>query len=425
MYTLHKTCRACGYGPLQTAPGTKTNPGLERLVPVFNLGVQPLANDFTRDDGEHAGFAPLEVVLCPRCHLSQLSVVVNPEVLYSRYLYTTSKSNMMQEHFNRLWNDCRQFVDGPSVIEIGSNDGEFLKFCQEHGAAAVCGIEPADNLAEISRQKGINTINDYFGPQSASLASDSIPEPGIIFARHVFCHVDDWNGFMSNLQLLASANTVICIEVPYVLDQLEQTSFDQIYHEHLSYLSIGAMQMLLNSGPFGLKSVIHYPIHGGAIVLVIQRRVTGFVQDATVQELISRELHLEKQWELFSIRAAKLITDLREKIMELTNQNKRVVGFGASAKSTVWINAMKLNRYHLKAVYDCTPEKLYRYIPGTDIPVVHQGTFYADGPDYAVMFAWNYAAEILSTQKRWMEGGGKFIIPVPEIRIIGLDGQTS
>lgn len=257
------------------------------------------------------------------------------------------------------------------------------------------------------------------------MAKDAIPEPGLIFARHVFCHVNDWVAFMSNVQFLADSKTVICIEVPYVLDQLERNSFDQIYHEHLSYLSISSIQALLNSGPFQLQTVLHYPIHGGAIVLVIRRRSPGRQPDRVVTEYLSREINLEQQWSDFSVRCWHLINSLRDTIRRLSERGKRIVGFGASAKSTVWINAMGLKRSELQCVYDCTPEKLYRFVPGTNIPVIHEGAFFADASDYAVLFAWNYAGEVIAKHDSWLKGGGKFIIPVPKVRFIGLDGRET
>lgn len=424
MYTLQTNCRACGYGPAHFAPGTKTAGGIDQLQKVFSLGVQPLANDFCTAEMERAGFAPLEVLLCPRCGLAQLSVNVRPEVLYSRYLYVTSKSQMMQEHFKRLWDETSKLATCRNVMEIGSNDGDFLAYCHANGAESVIGIEPADNLAAEARKRGVPTICEFFGVDAAKLASQQMPRVGMIFARHVFCHVADWQGFMAALQLVADLDTVICIEVPYILDQLNTNSFDQIYHEHLSYLSIRAVQALLNGGPFHLRKILHYPIHGGAIVLVIQRRTAEAHPDESVRKYLAAEVITADTWREFSIRCTNLIGDLRSYVRDLAGNGKRVVGYGASAKSTVWINACGFTRKELACVYDCTPEKWYRYIPGTDIPIVHEGGFYVDNPDYAVLFAWNFAAECLAKQGPWIKGGGKFIVPVPALRVIGLDSDT-
>ena len=424
MYTIQTNCRACGFGPPVFATGIKSASSSEGLIPVFSLGVQPLANDFCTAEMERAGFAPLAVLLCPRCGLAQLSVNVRPHILYSRYLYVTSPSAMMRYHFERIWDDCSKLATGRTVVEIGSNDGAFLDFCRANGAEAVCGIEPAENLAGTSRGKGIETICDFFGPESASMALQAIPEVSMIFVRHVFCHVADWVAFMANLQLLARDKTLICIEVPYVMDLLKQCQFDTIYHEHLSYLSIRAIKALLNGGPFHLRKIVHYPIHGGAIMLIIERRSTGHDVDPSVNEHLGSEAITTDTWKEFGERADEMISDLRLCVKTIIAQGKRVVGYGASAKSSVWINACGFTKREISAVYDGTPEKWYRTVPGTNIPVVHEGGFYVDNPDYAICFAWNFLPEVLSKQSKWVEGGGHFIVPVPKLRVIGVDTET-
>lgn len=421
MYSTVSHCRACGYGPAVFAPGTKSGSSPDGLRQVFTLGAQPLANDFCTPDMERAGYAPLDVLLCPRCGLAQLSVVVRPEILYSRYLYVTSQSVMMHDHFKRLWDDCSKVAIGRNVLEIGSNDGTFLKYCKDNGAERVIGVEPAENLADTARKNGIETICDFFGPESAAMVSQSMGEVSLIFARHVFCHVADWAEFMRNLQLVADTHTVICIEVPYVKDLLEQTQFDTIYHEHLSYLSIRALKALLNGGPFHLINVVHYPIHGGAIVLMIQRESANSKVHPSVSEYLEHEAITLETWQEFAQRSHAMIKELRDLVLDLASQGKRIAGYGASAKSTVWINACGFTRKEIYGVYDSTPEKWYRYVPGTTIPVIHEGGFYVDNPDYAILFAWNFAAEVLTKQAKYVQNGGHFIVPIPKLKVIGLD----
>lgn len=426
MFTRVTNCRACGAGPIKFAPGTKTDGPSDKLEPVFSLGIQPLANDFVVPDGEHQGFAPLEVLLCPKCGLAQLSVVVRPDVLYGgNYPYVTSKSTMMHEHFERVWGDCCSLATAKSIVEIGSNDGDFLSYCREHGASYVHGIEPAQNLATTARAHDVSTICDFFTTESANLVLQAMPHIGIVVARHVFCHVDDWQGFMRNLSLIANQDTVIFIEVPYVMNQMTSNSFDQIYHEHLSYLSIRAFQALLNCGPFQLQEVYHYPIHGGAIGLVVQRRVEGRKPGPSVYAYLKNESILGLgAWRDFSERSGMIIRGLGDTVRELVRDGKRVCGLGASAKSTVWINACGFTKREIYGVYDCTPEKWYRQIPGTQIPIINEGAFYADDPHYAVLFAWNFAAEIIAKNQKWLKGGGKFIVPIPRLRVIGIDGDA-
>lgn len=425
MYSNITNCRACGRGNTIYAPGIKVAEQVMDLPQVFDLGVQPLANDFVPPGCEHQGWAPLKVLFCPNCFLAQLSVVVRPEILYSgQYLYVTSKSTMMHDHFGRIWEAACSRASLRTVLEIGSNDGDFLQFCKARGAEKVIGVEPSDNLSDKARVAGIATFTDFWTEETARLVKAAMPEVGMIFARHVFCHVNDWKAFMSTLSIVADNETLICIEVPYILDQLKTNSFDQIYHEHLSYLTIRAINKLLEFGPFRLVAVERFPIHGGSIMLFIRRETSNVPVQRSVDAYLEAERDILNEWKQFNFRAQDAINGLALYVKELTRERKRVCGFGASAKSTVWINACKFTRGHIYGVYDCTPEKWGRFIPGTDIPVLNQGAFYADGADYAVLFAWNFAAEVLSTQKKWMMGGGKFIVPIPKVRVIGIDSDT-
>jgi hypothetical protein len=427
MYTHLVRCRACGHGQPNIAPSYKAAQYSDRLISVLNLGVQPLANDFRREGEAHAGFAPLELLFCPQCSLAQLSVVVSPETLYSRYSYVTSPSATMREHFGALLRDIatERTSDLPgSVVEIGSNDGLLLSFLADNGYGNVVGIDPAENLAANAKRSGVIVITSFFNEDSARTARLAVGDADLVIARHVFCHIDDWKGFVKSLDLLASKETLICIEFPCVTDQIDAGSFDQIYHEHLSYLPIKAFKALLDGSPFHLHRVLHYPVHGGANLVMIRRNDTASPQHPSVQTILAAEDVTQKRWEQFGNEAHLRIIRLRDRIRDLRRMGKRVCGFGASAKSTVWINAMGLTKDDLYGVYDSTMEKQYCCIPGTNIPVIHEGAFYVDGPDYAVCFAWNFFKEIKQKHAKWMSrSNGKWIVPVPELSVIGLDSQ--
>lgn len=394
---------------------------------MLNLGTQPLANDFRREGEPRAGFAPLEVLFCPRCALAQLSVVVDPTVLYSRYSYVTSPSATMRKHFLALHAEILAEQQPGPVVEIGSNDGLFLAFLSDNGYGNLVGIDPAKNLAAHASEKGIITVNDFFNVQSARTARDTCGEVSVVIARHVFCHIDDWHEFLVALDVLASKDTLICIEVPCVLHQLNSGSFDQIYHEHLSYLPTTAMHALMKDSGFHLHRIVQFPVHGGALLMMIRRNDCLIPPHPSVESwLESDHTHITLQrWQAFAAEAELQIIRLRERVLDLVAAGKRVCGYGASAKSTVWINACHFNKKHIQRLYDCTEEKQYCCTPGTDIPIAHEGAFYADAFDYAVLFSWNYSGEIIQKQKKWMAGGGRFIVPVPKLIEIGLDSLPS
>jgi C-methyltransferase C-terminal domain/Methyltransferase domain len=368
-----------------------------------------LANDFCLPLEPRQGFAPLEVLLCPQCNLAQLSVVVDPEILYSRYAYITSSSDTMQSHFAELCKNLRAESGAvePVILEIGSNDGAFLRFALKHGFANAVGIDPAQNL-----KCSCPTIHGMFNSHTAEMALEALGgvKPDVIVARHVFCHVEDWHEFIRNLVKLCHEHTVVAIEVPYVGDLLERNEFDSIYHEHTSYLSVNAMSHLLSNSGLMMYQVHRYSIHGGSICLMIRKgEQKRFDYDVAVDAVA---------WEMFSERAEKNIKDLSELVTGLKIVDKIVAGFGASAKSTVWINACSFNKRHVAFVTDNTPAKIGRMVPGTDIPVVDESRMQEMDVDYMILWAWNYESEILAKMDWWRQKGGKFIIPIPTIRIV-------
>ncbi len=418
MYKLHTHCRACGYGKPSGPPGIKSSPSGEKLIEAMGLGLQPLANNFCGPDDEHHGFAPLKVMLCPRCSLAQLSVVVKPEILYSNYLYTTSKSATMQEHFDRLWVSVCQECNPESVVEIGSNDGDFLDYARKHGAGAVCGIDPAANLTEIANRNGIQTFTGVFDEDTAKMARACVPPVSLVIARHVFAHIDDWLDFLFCLDVLCAKDTLVVIEVPYVCDMLKNVEFDTIYHEHLSYISIRAMEALLETSPFQLERIVRFPIHGGSVGIMIKRRNRNLPQCKSVQDHLDNEKATVKEWGEFKEKSVVAVGELDNEVRALVDQGSKVVGYGAAAKSTVWLDCLEFTKKEIGFICDSTPGKWGKCSPGSDIPIVDEGALLRELPNYAILFAWVYEREILEKNKLWRGKGGKFIIPGPEVRIV-------
>ncbi len=397
MYTNHTRCRACKS---------------EKLIPVFDLGIQPLSNDFVKEGEPHAGYAPLKVLFCEKCSLAQLSVVVDPAILYNHYSYVTSPSQMMRDHFRNLITDIAKETDGKNVLEIGSNDGRLLKMMKDGGGYNVVGVDPALNLAAIATENGIQTIRGMF----CSALASTLSKVDIVIARHVFCHVDDWQDFIAGLELVSHPDTLICIEVPYVGDTLKKCEFDQTYHEHLSYLSINAMRALMEPSNLRLDRVIRYSIHGGAILLMLRRK------DAPIQIVSLGDLEKEnitsQDWAKFSAEARDQIGRLKATVDCIHAQGKTVAGLGASAKSTVWISACEFTRKDISFIADNTPQKQGTFSPGTDIPVVDEGAVLRDLPDYLIVFCWNFWGRELWEKFAFARAKGlKFIVPVPKIQV--------
>lgn len=411
MYTENTACRACGYAQ-STAQGIKYSSS-ETLIEVLNLGVQPLANDFHRQGAIQAGYAPLKVLFCPRCSLAQLSVVVDPAILYRNYPYVTSPSQTMREHFDMLIKDIEAEAGcHKRILEIGSNDGKLLAELQKR-QHLVTGIDPAANLAAIATAAGIPTVTAQFPSAQIPVTWDF----DIIIARHVFCHVDNWKEFVLGLGRISNKDTLVCIETPYAVDTLSKCEFDTVYHEHLSYLTIKSVAALLKNTHWQLHKMIRYSIHGGAILLMLRRKDSGH---PSAPEVLSDSVTLD-DWMAFGMKAKSQIGKLRSTVLDLVGQGKRIAGLGASAKSTVWINSCGFTRREIGFISDNTPQKQLMFSPGNDIPIADEGAIMRELPDYTICFAWNYMDEILRKFDTYLLNGGKFIVPVPDIKIIGND----
>jgi SAM-dependent methyltransferase len=349
--------------------------------------------------------------------------VVRPDILYSQYFYVTSQSQMMKAHFAALWADISQGRAIKSVLEIGSNDGTLLNWIKrECGIERVWGIEPAQNLADVGRKAGVRTFSGFFRKELA----EALAKPGylnnepfdLILARHVLCHVDDWHDFFAGIGVLCGPQTLVCIENPWVQDILDSNSFDQIYHEHLSYLSIRAIEAVLKTTGLHLHRVIHYTIHGGAMVLMIERNDCGHFVHPSVAEFRQKEDVDLAKWLEFDQRCKLLRRELTETVLEFGRTGKTVAALGASAKSTVWINACGFTRKDIAWVADSTPGKQRTTVPGTDIPVVDEGAILRELPDYVLVFCWNFRAEVLEKNQFARSKGVKFIFPIPELEIV-------
>lgn len=402
MYKLHTKCRAC----------SSTD-----LVPVFDLGNQALANDHVKPNEARQGFYPLKVLFCRGCGLAQLSIVVNKEQLYSRYTYVSSSSQTMQRHYDRLFLDILSEQPEKTIVEIASNDGGCLKFAKAKGFE-VLGIDPAKNLAQMAAHSGISTLIKFFGKDAASDVVEMLGRPGVILARHVFAHIDDWREFFHGLEILASKDTLICLEFPYALDMMRNQCWDSVYHEHLSTVSLKPLVAVLKATPFHIHRVVKAGIHGGCLIVMLRHNDHSSDPHISADEYLAEENITERDWHHLACEAALKIDGLKKLVKKFRDDGKIVCGFGASAKATVLINACGWQKDSIAFVSDNSPLKPGCLIPGTDIPIINEGEFLSEHPDYAVLFAWNYADEVMKKMTKWRERGGKFILPTDPIRIV-------
>lgn len=416
-YRPHVRCRACNFGPPLNAPDIKSD-SPDRLVSVLNLGVLPLPNAFRRSGERRPGHYPVELLVCPRCTLGQLSAVVDPMVMYSNYPYVTSTSATMEAHFEGLWDAMNREQPIRNIVEIGSNDGLCLERLMELGAHKVMGIDPAKNLVEMANKRGVKSLCCLFDRDAANEAVSELGEIDLVLARHVFCHVDDWQEFVNNLAVMVGKQTLVCIEVPYAQEMIRKVEWDTVYAEHMSYLTLKAMQHLLTGTALRIQSVLTFTIHGGSIGLLLRRIDSDVPANGELRAYLEAEDCSLEAWKKFGIQALDQIVNLKLLVKDLRTQGKRVAGYGASAKSTMWVNACGFTRREVEFITDTTPQKLYTTCPGTDIPITDAGAILRELPDYVILWSWNFESEILAKESMARDKGVKFIIPTSPIRIV-------
>ena len=386
-------------------------------IPIADALLSEAALDQPED------MAPLTLMFCRDCCLVQIREDVAPEILFGRdYPYYSSVIPTVVDHFKNSAEEIissRNLGKDSFVLELASNDGVMLKNFVARDIP-VLGVDPAKGPVEAAQKQGIPTIHDFFSAELAEkLLAQGKPKADVILANNVLAHVSNTNSFVKGIATMLKDDGMAVIEVPYLIDLIDKVEFDTIFHQHIFYFSLIALQNLFVRHGLFINDYKHVDIHGGTVRLFISK--TQGESDhlhVALQSEIKDGVDTVDYYKEFIITVNNLKSQLLRLLDHLKKDDKKIIGYGAAGKANTLLNVFGIGRQYLDYIADINPVKQGLYFTGNHLKIEPPPKIYEDRPDYMLICAWNFADEIIEQNKAFSEAGGKFIIPIPTPKIV-------
>ena len=380
-----------------------------KITPFMSFGKMPMANAFlNKDQFKNEFFYNLEVGFSPKYYLFQINdYPVSKKIFNDDYPFYTGKSNYMIKHFKDFsdWIKKNYLQSTSKIIEIGTNDGTFLKNFSKKNISH-CGFEPSKKIAQIARKKGLNVISNFFNKKNANKLNKFKKKTDVVFAANVICHIPDLNDLIQGIDIVLSKKGVFIFEEPYLGSMFKKVSFDQIYDAHIYMFSLLSIREIFKKYDFDLIDAYPQTTHGGSMRYVIARK-----NERTISDRVNKIINNEIISNMNSLKACKTFKEkceisknrFKKKLLTYKNQGKRICGYAASAKSTTLLNYSQINKNIIEFIVDSTNEKIGKFSPGMHIPVVSPNYFRKNLCDVMVLLSWNHKKEILIKEKKFIK----------------------